>query len=138
MAAELPLREALEGRREVLGDRHPDTLISIGNVVDLLRERNKLDEARAVLGMGGGGQGGVMNHLITLLTEAKAARLAHAAASTDPAGAAQLCDVVARMEEVDARRVAPGDGQICGGAARPHPGAYCQEGVRRCKRVKKV
>ena len=39
------------------------------------------------------------NHALALATEAKAARLAHAAVPTDPAGAAQLRDVVARMEE---------------------------------------
>ena len=35
-AAELLLREALEVRRETLGNRHPHTLISIGNLRVLL------------------------------------------------------------------------------------------------------
>ena len=48
-AADL-LREALQSRRETLGARHPDTLRSINNLTDVLRELNQLDEARAVLG----------------------------------------------------------------------------------------
>ena len=86
-------------RSEPPGNEH--SLGSIGNLVDLLRERNKLDEARAVLGNAVVVAGEVLgaNHMRTLIIEAQAAHLAHAAAPTDPAGTAQLRDVVARMEE---------------------------------------
>ena len=38
--------EALTARRETLGDRHPDTLTSIGNLGSLLQDQGKLDEVR--------------------------------------------------------------------------------------------
>ena len=38
--------EALQARRETLGDRHPDTLTSIGNMGSLLEAQGQLDEAR--------------------------------------------------------------------------------------------
>jgi tetratricopeptide (TPR) repeat protein len=38
-------REALEARRATLGDRHPSTLVSIGNMASLLQAQGKLDEA---------------------------------------------------------------------------------------------
>ena len=45
------LGEALDKRREVLGPRHPDTLLSIYNFAAfLLYARGKRDEARTVLG----------------------------------------------------------------------------------------
>ena len=40
------LEEALRVRREVLGDRHPDTLGSISNLGSLLKAQGKLDKAR--------------------------------------------------------------------------------------------
>ena len=39
--------EALAARRETLGDRHPDTLISINNLGLLLKAQGRLDEARS-------------------------------------------------------------------------------------------
>ena len=39
------LREALEARRATLGDRHPNTLVSINNLGLLLKAQGKLDEA---------------------------------------------------------------------------------------------
>ena len=39
------LRKALGARRATLGDRHPSTLISIGNLGGLLQDQGKLDEA---------------------------------------------------------------------------------------------
>ena len=39
--AEPLLREALKVRRETLGDRHPDTLISINNLGMLLKDQGK-------------------------------------------------------------------------------------------------
>jgi tetratricopeptide (TPR) repeat protein len=38
--------EALQGLRETLGDRHPETLISINNMGLLLKDMGKLEEAR--------------------------------------------------------------------------------------------
>ena len=43
--AEPLYREALKVRRETLGDRHPDTLISINNFGGLLKNQGKYDEA---------------------------------------------------------------------------------------------
>ena len=42
--------EGLEMRRQVLGERHPETLKSMGNLADLLREHGRPDDAIAVLG----------------------------------------------------------------------------------------
>ena len=47
--AEPLLRAALEGRREVLRERHPDTLSSMNNLGLLLRDQGKLGEAEPVL-----------------------------------------------------------------------------------------
>jgi len=41
-------REALEARRETLGNRHPDTLSSINNLGSLLQAKGRLDEAEAL------------------------------------------------------------------------------------------
>ena len=38
--------EALQARKETLGDRHPDTLRSISNMAWLLSEMGQLEEAR--------------------------------------------------------------------------------------------
>ena len=46
--AEPLLREALAGRRERLGDRHPDTLESISNLGGLLHEKGDLEGAEAL------------------------------------------------------------------------------------------
>jgi len=43
------LREALEARRATLGNRHPDTLVSMNNLGRLLHIMGKLDEAGALL-----------------------------------------------------------------------------------------
>jgi hypothetical protein len=47
--AEALYREALEARREVLGDRHPDTLSSINNLGALLKDKGGLDGAQVLL-----------------------------------------------------------------------------------------
>lgn len=39
------MREAVEGRRRVLGGEHPDTLVAISELEILLQARGKLDEA---------------------------------------------------------------------------------------------
>ena len=39
------LEEALQARRETLGDRHPDTLRSVGNTGDLLEHQGMLSAA---------------------------------------------------------------------------------------------
>ena len=44
-AAEAPQRAALETRRRVLGDDHPDTLLSVNNMGFLLQSQGRLDEA---------------------------------------------------------------------------------------------
>ena len=41
--------EAVKGRKKTLGDRHPETLISIGNMGVLLKQMGKLEEARPLL-----------------------------------------------------------------------------------------
>jgi len=38
--------EALQARKETLGDRHPETLTSISNMGGLLKKMGKLHEAR--------------------------------------------------------------------------------------------
>ena len=43
--AEPLYREALEASRATLGDRHPDTLVSISNMASLLQDQGKVDEA---------------------------------------------------------------------------------------------
>ncbi len=43
------LREALQVRRETLGNRHPNTLISIGNLGMLLRTQGDLEGAAPLL-----------------------------------------------------------------------------------------
>ena len=40
---------AVPGRREVLGDKHPETLDSIAALARLLQDESKLDEADALL-----------------------------------------------------------------------------------------
>ena len=42
------LQEALAGRRETLGDKHIDTLISINNMAGLLQAQGKLAEAESL------------------------------------------------------------------------------------------
>ena len=46
--AEALYREALAGRRKVLGDEHPETLESVRSLAGVLREQGKLDEAEPV------------------------------------------------------------------------------------------
>ena len=41
--------EALAGKREVIGDKHPSTLISINSLAKLFYEMGKLDEAESAL-----------------------------------------------------------------------------------------
>ena len=43
------MREALTGRREVLGDKHPETLESVARLALLLQDQAKLDEAEPLL-----------------------------------------------------------------------------------------
>ena len=43
------LRRTLEGREQQLGSNHPDTLISVNNLVALLQARGKLAEAELLL-----------------------------------------------------------------------------------------
>ena len=74
------LGEALQARRETLGDRHPDTLNSIGSMADLLRTTGSLAEAELVLGNTEAVAREVLgsDHAITLKITAIAARLQHA------------------------------------------------------------
>ena len=100
--AEPLFREALAARREVRGARHPETLISLSNLVDLLREVGKLEEAHTVLGDTVAVAAEVFGpeHERTLVLGARVARLAHASAasSTEAAEATeQLRAVVGRM-----------------------------------------
>ena len=47
--AEALQREGLAGQREVLGDKHPETLESMARLALLLQDVAKLDEAEALL-----------------------------------------------------------------------------------------
>ena len=47
--AEVLLREALQARREKLGDRHKDTLVSINSLGKLLHTQGDLDGAAVLL-----------------------------------------------------------------------------------------
>ena len=84
----------------MLGERHPNTLISTGNYTDLLREMGRLAEARSVLGdaVAVAEEVWVARHVETLVIRAKAARLL--AAEGDAQGTEGLGQVVAIMEEV--------------------------------------
>ena len=90
------------GRKEVLGAHHPNTLTSIGNMVDLLREMGRLAEAEVVLGNAVAVARETLgdDHLITLVLTAKAARLQHAQPGGAAAGKELLAATVARMVEV--------------------------------------
>ena len=44
------MREAMQGRSEVLGWRHPQTLNAMGNLADLLRQCGHPRQARLVMG----------------------------------------------------------------------------------------
>ena len=94
--------EALKARRETLGDRHPDTLISISNLADLLRAAGALVESEAVLSNSVGVTQEVFgsNHLRTLKITAIAARLQHAQPGGAAAGKELLAATVARVAEV--------------------------------------
>ena len=48
VGAEPLLREALEARREVLSERHPNTLTSINDLATLLQAKGLLDEAKTL------------------------------------------------------------------------------------------
>ena len=43
--------EALATMRQTLGERHPETLKSMGNLSDLMREQGRLDEVAALCRM---------------------------------------------------------------------------------------
>ena len=85
-------------RRQVLGDRHRGTLASIGNLVDLLREQGRLEDASAILGNTPSVAAEVLGelHLSTLVLKAKAAQLTQRLGG----GAKSLGAVVASMEAV--------------------------------------
>ena len=85
------------------GERHPVTLISIGNLADLLRATGALVEAEAVLGTNAVAVAQEVfgsNHMHTLLLTAKAVRLQHAQPGGAAAGKELLAATVARMAEV--------------------------------------
>eukprot|EP00964_Phaeocystis_antarctica_P163606 scaffold140063_cov127-Phaeocystis_antarctica.AAC.2 len=94
-------KEALQGRKETLGDRHPDTLGSIGNMADLLRATGALVESEAALGNAVAVAREVFGskHMVTLLIAAKAARLQHAQSGGAVAGKELLAATVARLAE---------------------------------------
>ena len=48
MEAEPLAREALAGRKRVLGAAHPDTLASLNNLANLLKQQGKLTEAESL------------------------------------------------------------------------------------------
>ena len=103
MAGAEPLcREALEGYREVLGDRHSHTLVSISNLADLLREMGRLAEAQAVLGDAVAVARETLGerHPLALAITAVAARLQHAQPGGAAAGKELLAATVAQMAEV--------------------------------------
>ena len=49
VAAEPLIREALEARRETLGDRHPSTLHSINSLGELLQDKGDLAATEPLL-----------------------------------------------------------------------------------------
>jgi len=97
--------EALQAKRETLGDRNQSTLITIGNLADLLRATGDLVNAKAVLGNTVGIAQEVfgIDNMRTLKITAIAARLQHAQPGGAAAGKELLATTVARMAEV------PGD-----------------------------
>ena len=86
---------------ETLGAHHPDTLIATGNMADLLRECGELSEAAETMGAAPevARQELGADHLDTILLEAKAARVQHALAPNESAGAEALRRVVAQLEK---------------------------------------
>ena len=83
--------------RATLGDRHPNTLITVGNLADLLRERGALDEALAELGDAPRLAREVVGptHEFALVLAVKAARIELART----ANSAPLRAAVGRLEE---------------------------------------
>jgi hypothetical protein len=49
--AESLVRRALEGRKKVLGPKHPDTLVSVSNLVSLLQDQGKYHEAGSLISL---------------------------------------------------------------------------------------
>ena len=96
--AEPLLREALEAKRETLGARHSDTLLSIGNLGELQRKRGDLDAASASLDEALTGMLETLgpNHLYSLYFTAEAARVALARTGD----ASQLREAVQKMEAI--------------------------------------
>ena len=50
MSARMSTQHGVRTRRQVLGDRHPDTLASIGNLASLLTSQRKLAAAEPLYG----------------------------------------------------------------------------------------
>ena len=106
-AAEDRLREALYGQLDALGKRHPDTLCSVGNLADVLREQGLTADALAMLGDADAVASECLGpfHMTTLVLSAKAARLNFESARADRAweearaAATALAHVVAAMRE---------------------------------------
>ena len=98
--AEPLMREALEVRRETLGARHPDTLISMGNMGDFLREKGDLDEAAQLLEEAMATANEVLGptHMYSLVTNAKVGRLV--LAQSEGKDATRLKEAVEKMKEV--------------------------------------
>ena len=96
--AEELLREALEARRETLGDRHLDTLVSVGNYADLLRETGGLGDAVRVMGDTVEVARSTLgeHHPVTRVSEAKAARIG--SSRGEATANALLREIVVRME----------------------------------------
>ena len=66
--AELLYKRALEGREEMLGAKHSDTLLTVGNLAALFSKQNKLDEAELLFNRALEGQEEMLgpNHQYTL------------------------------------------------------------------------
>jgi hypothetical protein len=88
--AEPLMREAMQGRREVLGPRHPQTLNAMGNLADLLRQRGRPREARDVMGDAVGISTEVLGaeHRVTTALQKKQDAVDEAVAEMDRAEAA--------------------------------------------------
>jgi len=99
--AETLYREIADAQKDVLGPRHPHLLVTLGNLSDVLRMLEHIDEAREVL-VGTVGIATELlgtNHSITLTLEARDQRLAAMQPDGLAAGLDKLRAIVERMKE---------------------------------------
>ena len=113
-AAEPILTQAVVLQAQALGDAHPDTLTTRGNLADVFRERGRLLEASSLLR----GACRIAHeslgelHMVSLVLEAKAARVAHCRALLQRRVAGPAAAAAAAAAAAEAAAVAALDGVV--------------------------